>query len=379
MKLVDYMIKSSALIDKLIADLHFHNYLEVTTRDNIFSDRCQVLDDLNETLASLGLRNQLDAYTDFYHGGDISNLSQEEHIQNYVDDVFIDYFFRSNKFKPIIFPKEFHCDKITTAGIERNLNEDIVLNMNNLFDRCTFCHNISLMLRGLNPIFADKFPDNSFIRDTFIGNQIYGVHAEGLKIIHPFSFERELELFYPLYESNGIDKTEEYRGIKIIAYLKFLRDISYKCLESWSLPLLSKLDKYQAGYNEIKKLNFFGAYEFQDLLFLYALLIDKFKLTNNSFLIGLCHLSCYSDEISCIISDFIKFEFSNIEYKILEPYIFSKDLYLRFTSPIKSRAVNFEIVNAVIKSVRFFQEEAINFAHYNNTLPLPYLYHNLKL
>ena len=74
------MIRSEELIDGLVAYLHFHNYLQVT------SDILFVKGPLNV----------------------VANYSKKEHIQEYIDDMFIDLFFRTHNFKPIDIPKDWH-------------------------------------------------------------------------------------------------------------------------------------------------------------------------------------------------------------------------------------------------------------------------------
>ena len=62
------MIRDSKLIDKLIADLHFHNYLFVVEGDNIFSDRDENIEKVQSLIKMFGLDDKLNAHTDFYHG-----------------------------------------------------------------------------------------------------------------------------------------------------------------------------------------------------------------------------------------------------------------------------------------------------------------------
>lgn len=49
------MIRSQELIDKLVADLHFHNYLFVNEGDNIFTDRNETISNVENAIKSLGL------------------------------------------------------------------------------------------------------------------------------------------------------------------------------------------------------------------------------------------------------------------------------------------------------------------------------------
>lgn len=45
------MIRSQELIDKLVADLHFHNYLFVNEGDNIFTDRNETISNVKNSRA----------------------------------------------------------------------------------------------------------------------------------------------------------------------------------------------------------------------------------------------------------------------------------------------------------------------------------------
>ena len=65
------MIRDSALIDKLIADLHFHNFLNVVEGDNFFTSADHTIENLQSVLNAIGLDNKLNAHKDFYHGGNV--------------------------------------------------------------------------------------------------------------------------------------------------------------------------------------------------------------------------------------------------------------------------------------------------------------------
>lgn len=65
------MIRDEKLIDKLVADLHFHNYLFVNEGDNIFTDRNESISKVENILTSIGLNDKLNPHTDFFHGGNV--------------------------------------------------------------------------------------------------------------------------------------------------------------------------------------------------------------------------------------------------------------------------------------------------------------------
>ena len=100
------MIRSDKLIDKLVADLHFHHYLEITG-DDLYGENRNVV---------------------------VSN-SKKEVIENYIDDVFIDFFFRTQNFSPLVIPRKFLENGEET---NRGYNSEIILQLNKHHDRCVF-------------------------------------------------------------------------------------------------------------------------------------------------------------------------------------------------------------------------------------------------
>jgi hypothetical protein len=97
------MIRSDKLIDKLVADLHFHHYLEITG-DDLYGENRNVV---------------------------VSN-SKKEVIENYVDDVFIDFFFRTQNFSPLVIPRKFLENGEET---NRGYNSEIIFIVNSLASR----------------------------------------------------------------------------------------------------------------------------------------------------------------------------------------------------------------------------------------------------
>ena len=74
------MIRDSALIDKLIADLHFHNFLNVVEGDNFFTSVDHTIENLQSVLNAIGLDNKLNAHKDFYHGGNVQTTEKSDYI-----------------------------------------------------------------------------------------------------------------------------------------------------------------------------------------------------------------------------------------------------------------------------------------------------------
>jgi hypothetical protein len=61
----------------------------------------------------------------------------------------------------------------------------------------------------------------------------------------------------------------------------------------------------------------------------------------------------------------------------VKPYIRDRDLFLRFTSPTKSKAVKFNPLGNGIAEIQFFKDKPIRTVFSNNSLPLPFLYNEL--
>lgn len=76
------MIRDSALIDKLIADLHFHNFLNVVEGDNFFTSVDHTIENLQSVLNAIGLDNKLNAHKDFYHGGNVQTTEKSDYIKH---------------------------------------------------------------------------------------------------------------------------------------------------------------------------------------------------------------------------------------------------------------------------------------------------------
>lgn len=111
---------------------------------------------------------------------------------------------------------------------------------------------------------------------------------------------------------------------------------------------------------------------------LYALLVDKFILSEEKLT---TYLAINLDTLkeNSILNDFKTFENKHMDYKEIEPYIHSKDLYLRFASRENSRAFKFTPHDRIYENVQLFDQETIRSLVYNNPQQLPYLYNSLKL
>lgn len=369
------MIRDEKLIDKLVADLHFHNYLFVNEGDNIFTDRNESISKVENILTSIGLNDKLNPHTDFFHGGNVIAQKTIDHIYDYIDDVYIDYFFRSQNFHAIKVPKGFCYEQITSTGIiHPDKDTEVILDLNNIYDRCTFVEMI-FRLFGLRELEQDEsFQDNHFLSGLQLTNtKSYFV------IENEYPYGDELQLYIDKnYKLNSKFKPS-LRAKEIVLFNQFYDKNKY----SFRYEGLTQLwiDNYWQkirDYILIKDDHFFGEYCIEDVLMLYVLLIDKLVLSEEKLTTFLsAHLDVKRD--NSILNEFRKFENKHTDYKEIEPFINLKDLYLRFTSRERSRAFKFERQDDLFESIQLFEQKPIRSLFYNNPLQLPYLYNSLKL
>lgn len=371
------MVRSKDLIDKLIADLHFHKYLFVKVGDNIFTEQSEEIENIQSNLAVLGLENKLNACSDFYHGGKVVTQAQIEHLNNFIDDVFIDYFFRTYNFKEIIFPKGLCYERITKSGIVYP-QETISLNLNDIYDRCTFANNI-FRLFGLDDSLYAYYPQNKFIKSFYINYKTYGLHSWcGTLINEKTIYEVPLDKFISKYYTRDSLAQTVFRGRSIKKFIDFLKTYNHDYLSGISTNYLFRITSFEQDYRELRNETIFGSYTIQEILLIYSLLVDKFLLEEDSFLLSLCNCFCEDIKDSVILNDFIVFEEQNLDYKNIEQFIRSKDMYLRFASHTTSKAFSFNPINEIFDQIYLFGKKSNIILKHSNSLPLPFLY-NLTL
>lgn len=368
------MVRSQELIDKLVADLHFHHYLSVDEGDNFFSDRNRGIEQIESMLERWGLNNKLDAHEDFYHGGQVVTERQIDYIYQFIDDVYIDYFFRTYNFHPIVFPKGLCYEQVTKDKVIHPETE-VSLNLNDLYDRSTFVNNI-YRLFGVNDTLLKWFPKNSFIKGFYINEKVFGLHSFCDILVNKIHFWKNFEGYLSKYYPGRAVIKPQFRGKEIMRYLDFLsKEFIPPVYEGCSYSYKTEIYNFEKGFSQIKDSHIFGEYTIEEILMIYALLIDKFDLNEDAFLLSLCMRHKIDNKI---LAAFVDFEESNQDYRLIEPYICSEDLYLRFASHLKSKAFQFTPINDTTTRVSLFNKEPVNLLHYGNTMPLPYLYRKLN-
>jgi len=352
------MIRSEELLNKLVADLHFHNYIGFTGDDIMASNR---------NVAVTNKKRQI--------------------IFDYIDDVYIDYFFRTHSFKPINIPKGFIEKRYTKNG-KVKVNSQCSLCLNDIYDRYTFVEFIFLNF-GLHYDHMDElFPQNTFLQNLSVDVRRHGAASECNRIVTS-------DLIRYIY--NRFLTSDDYKTFKVIdkhmqkdfglsasasLLMKFNKHHNknwYKYeFEGFSDIGVNIISNIHRDFIKIKDSHLFGDYTIEEILLIYALLVEKFKFEEDN-ISTFVPMFVDSESIqSNIIGQFNKFESTKIDYKILEPYIFMNDLYLRFTSPTKSKSFTINPIDDMFVEIKLFERETIKSIYTNNPIPLPYLHNHLN-
>ena len=339
------MIRSEELIDKLIADLHFHNYLEMTGSD--------IMNQKRNVVAS---KDKIDV------------------IQSYVDDVFIDFFFRSQSFKPIIIPQSFYNKRYTKDGVKPD-NTNVELNLNNVYDRYTFVHLINLLFSRSWPLVREISPNNHFLSAFIMKERIFAPYCRCFTPIMEMPYHDVLEQYLDfIYGTRHSLFVPQFRAEAVKKYGLYFQENWLKFTMGKTNYAMDVLHNRYKDYISIKDSHIFGEYTLENILFLYSILAEKMNLQDDN-LLSFISLYCESfDKSDNIVNMFDKFEKEHNDYHEIEPFITINDLYLRLTSTERSKAFKFTPINHEVMEIQQFQFKAIRTIYCDNTLPLPYFY-----
>ena len=341
------MLRSEEMIDELVATLHFHHYLQMGS-SNIFGG------------GSLNI---------------VANDHKIDNIQGYIDDLYIDLFFRTHKFKPIRIPKDWTVQRYTKEG-EKICNGGIELNLNCPFDRYTFVDFVSNTILNRWGHLSEMFPQNRFFVDVLVLPKVLGPIWTYPDVIFRMpdggEFEQYLNYLYGMKHSKY---NPLFRAQDIIEYSQFYQSEKFPCYEGLGNNSLYLLHKRQCGYKEIKNLDLFGEYTLEDILMIYCLLVCKFKMKEESFL---SFIGLFANEKSIsFLNEFREFEFQTTNIESIKPFVRDRDLFLRFTSAKNSKAVKFTFLGNAKAEIQFFNDNPVQTICRNNSLPLPFLYSEL--
>ena len=336
------------MIDELVATLHFHGYLQMES-SNIYGG------------APLNV---------------VANDHKIDNIQEYIDDLYIDLFFRTHEFKPIRIPKDWKIQRYSKDG-EEKCEGGIKLCLNSPFDRYTLVSCIANCILGNRGYLNKSVPQNKFLSSIIVDYKKYGPIWEcpviKFEIPKGDEFEQYLNYLYGMKHSmyNPTNRAQD-----ILYYSEMFQSKVYNyCYKNLTNYGLMTISKRQQGYKDIKDIDLFGEYTLEDILMIYCLLVYKFRMEEDSFMsfIGLFA----NGNKHTFLHDFRDFEMQVTDAESVKPYIRDRDLFLRFTSPTKSKAVKFNLLGNGIAEIQFFKDKPIRTVFSNNSLPLPFLYNEL--
>lgn len=344
------MLKSEELIDELIATLHFHNYLKMESTNAFGGEPLNV----------------------------VANEHRIENIQNYIDDLYVDYFFRTHNFKPIVIPEGWNIQVYTKEG-RIDSKGGIELNLSNPFDRYTFVYFITNSVLDSCGELSRMYPDNNFLKDIIILSMRVGPIWEcpNIKFQMPNGDEFEQYLCY-LHDLKHSMYNPLIRSREIVNYSELYSSKLYQhCYKGLTSQGMLCLEKRHHGYRDLRDIKLFGEYSLEDILLIYCLLIYKFKMAENNLLafIGLFVSEDLNKE--SFLYDFYEFENHTTNIELIKPFVRDRDLFLRFTSVTMSKAVKFQFASNGIAKIQFFNEEPIPAIFMDNSLPLPFLHNEL--
>lgn len=360
------MIRNEDLVNKLIADLHFHNYLRMGW-SSPFGEEMGMIPD------------------------SVSNSAQIAHVYKYIDDVFIDLYFRTSDFKDIRVPHDVYNLRITDKG-KIKVESDYSLNLSNLYDRATFIDLFFYILHGYNMGFHPEpsiFENTSFFHELspveYKYGPVWGIYSFEQSIPYDSSFDWYLTSLYgnlhskynPAFRMRDLINFSEFyqKNMYNVCVFRHQPDFYYGLSDIGIGHISDRIN----GYLKIKEVQPFGEYTFEELLFLYCLLTEKLKMRDGNLTSFLASFFSAKSWNNSAMSNFLIYENSITDYSCIEPYLNSKDLYIRFTSSLTSEAFKFESIDNIFLTVQLFEEQVIRALRYNNTMPLPYLYHELNL
>lgn len=307
-----------------------------------------------------------------HNSNEILTSSQEIRINQYIDDLTIDLFFRLNSLKKITISPEscFGCGlHYASSGVSK-IKTQIELDLSNRYDRYTF---LSLMTNKF--FLKQKFKKNRFINNLMMVNVEFGSTGISDAIIKGFVTNLYIEPFLCEYRSVNWDYCRS-------AMLYCLRDFmhSWKMEIKYDIRADSRLFDSLKDYLKIKDQEIFPSITLEYALAIYTILLEKIQL--------------YDDNIGPIVAFGLKNNttdythplvlFHNFELEVNRLFrredIAYEDLYLRFINPESSRAfqIQYNSPSSDFVNIQLFDGEIIQDVLSFNTLPLPYFYNKKK-
>lgn len=296
---------------------------------------------------------------------EILTKSQEKRINDYIDDLSIDLFFRLASFKPIVIKKNDISKRFTPLGM-KSIDNSYELNLNSKYDRHTF---ISVLT---HPDFLKKkFNNNNFIRNLQIGAKRFSATSSSFVIntnvyTHPYldAFSREYQYI----------KFDNCRSTMVYLLGDFMNNS--KCEIKYDIYPNNYFCTLISDYERIKDCYVFPGITLEYALCIYIILVEKVKLydSNISSIIAYRLHNSNSDKTNPLHL------FNNFEIRLNKLFrkdeIDINDASLRFVNPDTSKAfkIEFETPYENFVKIKLFNNAPVSDVWFYNTLPLPYLH-----
>lgn len=302
-----------------------------------------------------------------YNNDDFISSSQLNRICQYLDDILIEAFFSTNQFAPIIIPTTILSHRQSPQGyIEQT--SDLVLDLSNRFDRYTFVEAVCLLcIHGASPYnnLTLSKEEQRFLSELGCGSKLYSAYGRSFLINSGFCPNPFIDHFKECYK---VIDFGESKAAELYCFRDFvLKQHGYNV----NMYYYEHIDYF---YSKIKGEKLFGNYTWQDILSIYAILVEKLNLVEDSIstLISL-HLPPKTDFDSQILAKFHRFEINYSSFFDVHSYINYNDVFLRFVNAERSRAFQFKpLAKKNFISIQLFNDTLIEDVDFYNTLPLPY-------
>lgn len=322
---------------------------------------------LRDTSILYELSKQLKEHNYINRNSDeLLTTSQQERLNDYIDDLSIDLFFRLASFKPIILKNSDGLRRFTPFGFEDVIGES-VLNLNSRYDRYTFLH---LLIHT-------NFLKNKFKNNSFIMNLSYGIKHFSATGVSP------LLTIGGIYDNSYLDAYKsEYKNVDVSnnrsAMLYGLGNFTFNAPGVLG-DIRGHFANLTSDYLRIKDYEVFPGVTLEYALSIYVILVEKVKLKDNNISTILA-LGLYNSgfDITHPLQLFHNFELK-LDRLFRKTEIDVKDVYLRFVKAETSKAFNiaYNKPHQNFVNIQLFRESPISDVFMYNTLPLPYLQNNL--
>lgn len=279
--------------------------------------------------------------------------SQEKRINDYIDDICIELFFKNYQLPPVLISPDICNYRYTPNGLQL-VKEEFEINLGDSYDRYTFVKIICSL-----EFWRKAFGENEFVQALRTRSIKYNAYAETNRLEMRFLCNPCVDAYCENYGNL------QYRARNVLQFHDYYLD------EGFNYPPYFHI--YEDIYN-IKEENIFPNITVEYALALFSILAEKMEISKY----GITPLvaACLNNINDCQHPFYLFNEFEmNIHSYFREELIDIRDCFLRFANAETSRAFFFRFDNPYTDYVtlKLFNEKPVISVVSNNTLPLPYL------